>query len=163
MEITASKFRRNTERANVGPLFWTIVGVVVGVLSLVGTGVAIGVSVNQYNHRYDSNATAAGGLEFTLQNKDQLNQSFTCSAGELTYGYFQKSGTTNTSYELKYKETSDSTFKTLKSEFTIYKNNDYYGEYAFKNNKYSSSFDIKLVKKNNKTSKTVFEFDWGIK
>lgn len=162
MEVVNSKFNKHKGRANVGPLFWTILGVVITALSLIATCVGIVVSVNAYNHRYDANASAAGGLEFTLQGKTETSGTFVCSAGELTYGYFQKSGKEYTNYVLKYKETSNSSFKTLKSEFTIAHNNDYYGSYYMAKNSNSKSYDIKLIKKNNQSNKTVFEFDWGV-
>lgn len=142
---------------------WVIVGVVVGILTLGVTVVAVAVSVNQYNHRYDADAESATGLEFTLSNnKDSTSGSVTMSAGKCTYGYFQKSGPVNTKYVLKYKKTSSSSYSTLKSEFTVYSNNDYEGSYTLGNNKYSQKYDIKLEKKNNKSKKTVFEVDFAI-
>lgn len=141
---------------------WVIAGVIIAIIALGATVVGIAVSVNAYNHRYDANAKAAQGLEFTLSGKSSDAGTITMSAGKCTYGYFQKSGKVNTKYVLKYKKTENSSYSTLKSEFTIYENNNYEGAYLLASNKYSQSYDIKLEKKNNKSNETVFEIDFGI-
>lgn len=140
-----------------------VIALIVGIISIGVAVASVAVGVHTYNHRYDASAKAAQGLEFTLSNnKDSGAGTITMSAGRCTYGYFQKSGKVNTKYVLKKKKTEDSSYSTLKSEFTIFENNNYEGAYLLASSKYSQSYDIKLEKKNNKSNETVFEIDFGI-
>ena len=148
-------------RANI--LDWVIVTVIVAIVTLGVTVAGVAITEKTYNHRYDADATAAKALEMTISNnKDSASGSVTMSAGQLTYGYFQKSGPVPTKYVLQYKKTSDSSYSTLKGEFTIYSNNDYNGSYNMAKNKYSQKYDVRLCKKSNKSKETVFEIDFGI-
>lgn len=149
-----------TIKAFVGPLFWTIVGIIVTVISI---GVTVGLSVNAYNHRYDSTAVAAGSIEFSYSSsKQSAAGTLTASAGTLEYGYYQKSGSSNTKYYMTYKKNNDSTYLFLR-EVTVYANNDYTGSYDILKNNYSQAFDIRIDRKNNASTNSVFYFDWGVR
>ena len=144
----------------------TAVAIITLIVSVIALGVsitAVVISINQYNQRYAADAKAADGVEFKISNnKSSASASITVSAGEGDYGFFQKSGPAPTNYVLKYKKTSDSSYKILRSEFTISKNNDYYGNYYFAYNKYATRYDLCLEKKNNLSKATSFEFDYSI-
>lgn len=150
-------------KAHFWGLFFTIIGVIIAAAAL-AVGIAQLVLSNKtYNSRYDADATSAGAIQYTFaaNGKDSGSSSFTASAGSITYGYFQQSGSTPTEYTLSYKKSTSGSYSKLKN-FTVYSNNDYTGAYGLATIKYSTKFDVKCVKNNNKTTKSVLEFDWGI-
>lgn len=151
------------EKAKFWGIVIAIIGVVIAAAALAVGVAALVVSCNAYNGRYDADATAAGGIEFTFQSNgnDSGSGSFTATVGQITYGYFQSEGVTPTEYTLFKKISTSSNYTTLKN-FTIYSNNNYTGDFSFAYNSKSAKYDVKCQKNNNKSTKSVFEFDWGI-
>lgn len=132
------------------------------ILTFIGIIVTIALSVWTYNHRYDANAIAADAFVMTFQsNSNVAAATIKASAGTIYYGYFQKSGSCPTKYQMYYKKTSSSSYTTLKS-FTIYQNNDPEGDFRMLYSRYSGSYDIKVQRTSNKSVTTKLEVDWCI-
>ncbi len=136
------------------------------IIAAVSLGVAVAslvISADTYNKRYDATAESAGALEFTFaaNGKNSGEGTFTATAGTLTYGYFQKSGDTPSEYSLRYKRVGGGGFNDLRKSLTVYRNNNYTGDFYFATNNCSEKYEIKCERKNNTDRELVFEFDWG--
>ena len=155
-----SNFKTNVgknDKANIA--LEIVVAIIVGIVTCV---VTIAVGVWTYNHRYDANAEASGGASFSFEsNHNSDSCSFTSSAGTIRYGFFQASGSKNTKYDLSYKKNNNTSYNFLKST-ECYSNNDYDGDYYLTYSSYSQKYDFKVDRKNNKSTSSSFEVDWGI-
>jgi len=145
-------------------LIVAIAALVVSAAALVVSICAFALDKETYNSRYDADAVAAGAVVYTFKanGKDEGAQSFTSSAGDIDYGYFQSEGTQKTDYTLSYKKTSDSSFKSIKT-FTIYSLNNYTGDFDMTVNNRTCRYDLKLARNNNRSGSQTVEIDWGVK
>ena len=155
-----SYLRKNAKKNDKANIAWEIVvAIIVGIVTCV---VTIAVGIWTYNHRYDGAAEASGGVKFSFKSNFNSDAcSFTPSAGAVYYGYFQPSGSKNTQYALYYKKNNKTTYSYLK-QVECASNNDYEGDYYLTYNRYSQKYDFKVDRKNNKSTTSKFEVDWGI-
>lgn len=144
-----------------------IIGAVIAAATLIVSIVALVISINTYNDRYNTaftDAKSAQEVQFTYKSngKTSGSASVTMSAGNIYYGYFQNYGTSNTQYVISYKKYNSSKYTTAKT-VTVHNNNNYYGgDYVLTNANSAMKYDIKVEKKNNVSSNSQFVLDLAI-
>ncbi len=142
--------------------FWlTLISIIVTVVSIIATVHCIEVSKEDYNHRYDADAQAAGGFVFTLSANAEKADTFTASAGRVTYGYFQKDGETPSQYELRYKPSDNTKYLPLRT-IAAYRNGDCVGYFELAYSQYSQKYDLSCKRLGGGSGNTTIEIDWGV-
>lgn len=135
----------------------TILGIIIGLVS------AVAIAVWQYNTRYDAEAKAADGIDFSYSSTYNVGAgTITMSAGEVTCGYTQVLGATSSStkYDVYYKKTSNRSYTKFDTVYLMPGNDE--GEYDFKDSWFSQKYDVKAERKNNKTTVSSFRMFFGV-
>ena len=154
--ITSGK--RSIDRAAV----WEIIAVIVAIIGLI---VQVALSVYTYNKRYDSSCNSSDGFKVSFgANSNTAASTLTASAGSVWYGAWQKSGKSNTIYQIRYKPSGVTAFGPVIRTLTFTENGkeNKQGDWRLTRSKYSQKYDIQVQRMSNKSSSSVLRIDWAV-